>query len=83
MSVNNQCCVEYNGRTLRGKADQPLIDFLAEQGIDLPHVCYHRALGPIQTCGVCWIEHDGEMVRGCTWGFWVFRGKVKAESPRE
>ncbi|SDB39493.1 formate dehydrogenase subunit alpha [Pseudomonas sp. NFACC13-1] len=66
MSVNNQCSVEYNGLTLRGQADQPLIDFLAEQGIDLPHVCYHRALGPIQTCDVCWIEHDGEMVRGCT-----------------
>lgn len=66
MSEGISCRVEYNGRILTGQSDKPLIDFLAEHGIDLPHVCYHRALGPIQTCDVCWVEHDGEMVRGCT-----------------
>src|SRR6185312_1396653 len=61
-----KCTLSFDGRPLTGPADQPLIDFLAAQGIDLPHVCYHRALGPLQTCDVCWVEAGGELVRGCT-----------------
>lgn len=60
------CTITYDGRKLTGKTDQPLIDFLQEQGVTLPHVCYHRALTPLQTCDVCWVEVDGELVRGCT-----------------
>ncbi|WP_028238284.1 formate dehydrogenase subunit alpha [Stutzerimonas azotifigens] len=60
------CTIHFDGRALTGKADLPLIDFLARHDIHLPHVCYHRALGPLQTCDVCWVEVDGELVRGCT-----------------
>ncbi|PLR52136.1 formate dehydrogenase subunit alpha [Chimaeribacter arupi] len=60
------CTITYDGMKLTGKADQPLIDFLQEQGVTLPHVCYHRALTPLQTCDVCWVEVDDELVRGCT-----------------
>ena len=60
------CTVTFDGRALRGPEDLPLIDFLAAHGIDLPHVCYHRALGPLQTCDVCWVEVAGKLVRGCT-----------------
>ena len=66
MAAETQCTVLFDGQPLRGKADRPLIDFLAEHGVDLPHVCYHRALGPLQTCDVCWVEHNGQLVRGCT-----------------
>ena len=31
----------------------------------IPHVCYHRALGPIQTCDTCLVEIDGALVRAC------------------
>jgi len=60
------CTVTFDGKKLTGPADQPLVDFLAAQGMDLPHVCYHRALGPLRTCDVCWVETGGELVRGCT-----------------
>lgn len=60
------CTIHFDGKPLNGEADTPLIDFLASHDIDLPHVCYHRALGSPQTCDVCWVQVDGELVRGCT-----------------
>lgn len=62
----SDCTITYDGRPLRGRAGTPLIDFLAAHGIDLSHVCYHRSLGAIQTCDVCWVKRDGQLVRGCT-----------------
>lgn len=65
--MNQQTCtIMYNGEPLTGRINQPLIDFLQEQGKKLPHVCYHPALPPLETCDVCWVEADGEKVRGCT-----------------
>ena len=60
------CTIIYNGEALSGAVDQPLIDFLEHHGKKLPHVCYHPALPPLQTCDVCWVEVDGKQVRGCT-----------------
>ncbi|ORM72745.1 formate dehydrogenase subunit alpha [Pantoea wallisii] len=60
------CTILFNGERLSGEANQPLIDFLQQQGKKLPHVCYHPALPPLQSCDVCWVEVDGERVRGCT-----------------
>ena len=65
MSKANDCTIRFDGMPLAGSSDQPLIDFLSGHGIDLPHVCYHRALKPPQTCDVCWVEVDGELQRGC------------------
>jgi hypothetical protein len=31
-------------------ADERLIDVVLRAGIELPHVCHHPQLGPIQTC---------------------------------
>lgn len=60
------CTITYDGQPLTGEADIPLIDFLTAQGINLPHVCYHPSLGAIQTCDTCWVEMNGELLRGCT-----------------
>lgn len=61
-----KCTVIYDGKALVGLADIPLIDFLESCNITLPHVCYHPALAPLQTCDVCWVEQLGKRVRGCT-----------------
>lgn len=61
-----KCTVIYDGKALVGPADMPLIDFLDACHITLPHVCYHQALEPLQTCDVCWVEQEGTLVRGCT-----------------
>ena len=31
----------------------------------VPQVCYHRALGPIQTCDTCMVQVEGKLVRSC------------------
>lgn len=60
------CTLFYDGRPLTGPANIPLIDFLTACDVKLPHVCYHPVLEPMQTCDVCWVEYQGELVRGCT-----------------
>jgi formate dehydrogenase major subunit len=35
-------------------------------GRHLPQVCYHPAMGPIQTCDTCMVEVDGTLVRACS-----------------
>ncbi len=59
------CTVFFDGKPLTGPVGRPLVDFLADHGIDVPHVCYHRALGPLETCDVCWVDINGEMARAC------------------
>lgn len=65
MSKAESCTIVFDGKPLEGDHDRPLVDFLSEHGISLPHVCYHQALTPLQTCDVCWVEIDGELQRGC------------------
>lgn len=65
MTNVTDCTIFYNGKSLSGKADTPLIDFLAAHDIELPHVCYHPSLGPIESCDACWVRIDGELKRGC------------------
>ncbi|MFD2189569.1 formate dehydrogenase subunit alpha [Pistricoccus aurantiacus] len=61
-----QCTLKVDGRSLSGPIDTPLIEFLAAHDIDLPHICYQPTLGAIQTCDVCWVQVNGELVRGCS-----------------
>jgi formate dehydrogenase major subunit len=56
--------------TIDGKpqAIQPgerLIDLINRCEIEIPQVCYHPQLGPIQTCDTCMVEVDGKLVRAC------------------
>ncbi|MGP8289744.1 formate dehydrogenase subunit alpha [Vreelandella zhanjiangensis] len=64
--MNRPCTITFDDKTLTGNADEPLIDFLKAQGINLPSVCYHPSLGPIETCDTCWVNVNGEIKRGCT-----------------
>ncbi len=66
MSESQICTLTVDGRQILGLAGKPLIDFLAEQKIDLPHICYHPTLGPLETCDTCWVEVDGKLQRGCS-----------------
>src|SRR5258705_2139761 len=47
------------------EAGERLVDLLNRRGIAVPQVCYHRKLGPIQTCDTCLVEVDGALVRAC------------------
>lgn len=54
-----------NGQELLAKPGQTLIQLLNEAKIDVPQICYHEALGPIETCDTCVVEVDGELKRAC------------------
>lgn len=42
-----------------------LVTVLNHLSKGIPQVCYHDALGPIQTCDSCLVEVDGELRRSC------------------
>src|SRR5580692_7909811 len=54
-----------NGRPQAIQPGERLIDLINRCGIEVPHVCYHPQLGPIQSCDTCMVEVDGKLVRAC------------------
>src|ERR1700683_4816364 len=57
--------ITLNGSGREATAGERLIDVINRAGIELPQVCYHPKLGPIQTCDTCMVEVDGKLVRAC------------------
>lgn len=45
--------------------DGPVVEAILRKDERFPHICYHPALGPIQTCDTCIAEVDGKLVRAC------------------
>lgn len=54
-----------DGQRVEANPNELLIDLLLRTGIEIPHVCYHHQLGPIQTCDTCMVEVNGQLVRAC------------------
>ena len=54
-----------DGSFIEASDGERLIDVIGRAGVELPHVCYHAQLGPIQTCDTCLVDIDGELVRAC------------------
>ncbi|GMA16030.1 formate dehydrogenase subunit alpha [Deinococcus metallilatus] len=57
--------VQVNGVPQPAVPGEPLIEVLNRAGLELPQVCYHPQLGPIQTCDTCLVTVNGEIVRAC------------------
>src|SRR5271167_1026497 len=73
--------VTIDGRPQDIHAGERLIDLIDRCGIEVPHVCYHPQLGPIQTCDTCMVEVDGKLARAC--GTMAAEGmNVVTSSPR-
>ncbi|SMD31252.1 formate dehydrogenase subunit alpha [Picrophilus oshimae] len=43
-----------------------LLNVFIKAGIDIPHVCYNPALGPLQSCDTCIVSVNGRLVRSCS-----------------
>ena len=54
-----------DGKAAEANGDESLVDLLNGLDIQIPQVCYHPQLGPIQTCDTCMVEVDGKLVRAC------------------
>jgi formate dehydrogenase major subunit len=57
--------ITIDGSAHQAAAGERLIDALNRVGSDVPQVCYHPQLGPIQTCDTCMVEVDGRLARAC------------------
>ncbi len=57
--------IKVDGSVMESKPEELLIDVLVRNSSQLPHVCYHPQLGPIQTCDTCMVEINGQLVRAC------------------
>jgi formate dehydrogenase major subunit len=57
--------ITVDGSIQEVSSGERLIDVIVRAGIELPAVCYHPQLGPLQTCDTCMVEVDGKLVRAC------------------
>jgi formate dehydrogenase major subunit len=57
--------VTIDGVVQKAQAGERLIDVVNRTGGEVPQVCYHPQLGPIQTCDTCMVEIDGQLFRAC------------------
>jgi formate dehydrogenase major subunit len=57
--------ITIDGSSHEAQTGERLIDVINRCGKELPQVCYHPQLGPIQTCDTCIVEVDGKLTRAC------------------
>jgi formate dehydrogenase major subunit len=70
-----------DGSITEAEEGERLIDLVLRAGANVPSVCYHPQVGPLQTCDTCMVEINGELVRAC--GAVVAEGMhVVTNSPR-
>ncbi len=63
--TQNLCKIDVNGFRIDAVDGENLIEAINRSGIQVPQVCFHTRLGPIQTCDTCMVEVDGKLVRAC------------------
>lgn len=61
--------VRINGQQHEVEKRTKILDYLLQQGVEHPHICYSEVLGPIQTCDTCMCEIDGKILRACSTEF--------------
>lgn len=52
--------ISVDGQDIEAKENALLIDVLLENSIDIPHFCYHKALGTDGNCRMCMVEIEGQ-----------------------
>jgi formate dehydrogenase major subunit len=57
--------VTVNGKSIEASPGELLIHVINRSGTEIPQICFHPQLGPIQTCDTCLVEVDGELMRAC------------------
>ena len=54
-----------DGESFPAQSGQTILEVLLQNGQELPHICYHPDLGPIQTCDTCIVETETGLLRSC------------------
>lgn len=63
--MSQPATISLNGSAVAITPGESLLAVLERAAIELPQVCHHPRLGPIQTCDTCMVEIDGELARAC------------------
>ena len=53
---------ELNGRKIKAKSSQTLIEIAKNEGIEIPHLCYKSGMASVGNCRACVVEIEGERV---------------------
>jgi formate dehydrogenase major subunit len=72
-----------NGRTVVGRADEPIIETARKHGVVIPHLCYGGNVRSDGNCRACMVEIKGERVLAPSCCRYPKDGmEVSSESPR-
>ncbi len=63
----DEVALEVDGWTVYAPAGEPLVEVLDRLKSGVAHVCYHSALGPLQTCDTCLLGRDRWDAATCVW----------------
>lgn len=63
--MTDHTVVTIDGQEFLGEPGGNLLELLRSEDIEVPDICYHPNLGPIETCDTCIIEVDGQLRRAC------------------
>ncbi|MEH7547431.1 formate dehydrogenase subunit alpha [Neobacillus vireti] len=55
-----------NGTAHEVEKGTRILDYLLQQEMDHPHICYSQVLGPVQSCDTCMCEINGNIMRACS-----------------
>lgn len=58
--------IELDGQDVQVEPGTSVLEAILGSGQTHPHVCYHPALGAIETCDTCIAEVNGELIRACS-----------------
>jgi formate dehydrogenase major subunit len=58
--------IKINGSEVKANKDETILNLLTDSSEQVPHVCYHPSLGPLETCDTCIVKVNGEFVRACS-----------------
>ena len=75
--------IKINGRHIRARAGQTVMEAAKAAGIDIPSLCHHPAVTPLGACRICLVEIERQrgLQPACT--FPVTEGmRVETESPK-
>jgi len=63
-----------NGMTVQGEEEQTILQVAGQYGVEIPTLCYHKALEPAGMCRLCTVEvFDGRRTRfvtACNYPIW-------------
>ncbi|NHM33271.1 formate dehydrogenase subunit alpha [Neobacillus terrae] len=58
--------VHINGTAHEIEKGTRILDYLLQQEMQHPHICYSDILGPVQSCDTCMCEVNGNIMRACS-----------------